>query len=136
MRDKHDEPKRLLRPLLASLGLSMLSSVVILIIGSALVSSGALQQGRMPVVAGIACLAGAFIAGARCISVMKSRALLAGIAGGFGYFMALFVLGSIFYLRWLPSSPVTFMLAMGLSGGLAAGIMGSMRKPRDPRSRP
>ncbi|MCL2084153.1 MAG: TIGR04086 family membrane protein [Oscillospiraceae bacterium] len=133
MRDKHDEPKRLLKPLLMSLAVGLLMSLTILAAGAAMVSSGMIRQSHMPAAAGAACLAGAFVVGARSVSLMKSRALMAGIAGGLGYFMALFLLGSVLYLRGLPSTSATTMLITGIAGGLAAGIMGALHKPRNMR---
>jgi putative membrane protein (TIGR04086 family) len=134
MHDKYEEQqnKHYLASVLISLGASLLLSFTILLVFAALISRGVLSPWGMVPATGTACLAGAFVMGVRGVKMMKTRALASGVLFGFGYFLVLLVLGSLFFVRLIPSEPMLYMPLTGLGGGLAAGILGAFNKKPPP----
>ncbi len=132
MREKHENkgPRSIWVPIAVAIAISLVLSGIVLFVAASMSSGGQLPQQNMNMAAAVACFVGALFAGTRAVALIRSKALLSGIAGALGYFLVLFILGSVVFFRWLPTESAMGMIVAALVGGLIAGLLGSTKRKR------
>ena len=131
MRENNNEkPNIFAKSAAVTFGISLLISFAVMLAASWGVSTGSMPPNSMPGAAAAACGTGAFVAGLGGAALFGKRSLIAGITSGMAYFLLLYIIGAIAFLRMAPASPVVGMLAAALIGGTLAGLLGTRKKKR------
>lgn len=112
--------------------LALLLCLAMLFICSIGISNGWLLSQRMYQYTLVGCVVGCFVGGMFAIIRCRTRALLVALGVSLIFFLILMGLGTFFYGDITLSDGGAGLLAAGLCGGGAAGILG--RAPRKKRS--
>lgn len=125
-----EEKSGLVVALIIRLAIGLAAALIIILAGAMLISSGTLPETAITVVPALAGLLGALWFSRGCARLVGSKAFIVGLAAGVGYFLALFFLGAIFFLRWAPGAGTVAMLLASVIGGLLGGLISAPRKRR------
>ena len=123
-------------PLLFRFFTGMAVALVFMLMGAFLTVSGTLPASAIPAFPVAAGFFGALWCGRGAARMVKAQTLITGLVSGIAYFFAVFLLGAVFYLRWMPSADTVGILSSCLLGGLLGGIFaGSRNKKRNTSKR-
>ncbi len=111
---------------------AMIVCIVVLLIGSILISNGVVGEGAMHQTALIACVLGGIFGGHMAVKRCATRTLLVGLGAGLVFFLILLTIGSLGGMLAANSNAGGSGSTIGtccacLCGGAIAGLLGTKR---------